>query len=146
MKGRREGDAAFRVPLCDRVIAIVKELQAARINEFVFPSLRPDKHLSNMAMLLLMWDMQPGMTVHGFRSSFRDWAGEQTNAAHEVCEYALSHMPKSKVERAYLRADLLEKRRPLMEMWANYCGSRPQPTKPAKAKETASAGVGVTAA
>src|SRR5262245_50990688 len=132
MKGRRRGDAPFRVPICSRVIAIVKELEAAKMNEFVFPGLKRNTPLSNMAMLMLMREMHPGLTVHGLRSSFRDWAAEQTKAAHEVCEYALSHMPKSKVVKAYLRAALLDTRRTLMEAGAKYC-DEPQPP----ARETA---------
>jgi len=144
VKGRTVGDAAFRVPLCDRVIAIVKELAATKVSKFVFPSRKPDKPLRDIAMLMMLWDMQPGMTVHGFRSSFRDWAAEQTSAAHDVCEYALSHMPKDKVVKAYLRADLLEKRRPLMEDWAKYC-EPPAKKKPARAASAADAASVTTA-
>src|SRR5262245_48595973 len=101
-----------------------------------------------MAMLMMLRDMQPEITVHGFRSSFRDWAGEQTNIAHDVCEYALSHMPKSKVVKAYLRADLLDKRRPLMEAWAKYCEPQPPTRKAARprTKQSPSRGASITAA
>jgi len=148
MKGRVEGDDPFRVPLCDRVIAIVKEMEAARLGDFdvfVFPGINRRQPLSQMAMRMLVQDMQPGITVHGFRSSFRDWASEQTSAAHDVCEYSLSHMPSDEVVNSYKRTDLLEKRRPLMEQWAKHCGLRAQPTKPAKAKETAAEARSVTA-
>jgi integrase len=62
-------------------------------------------------------------TVHGFRSSFRDWASESTNFANEVCEAALAHVIEDKAEAAYRRGDLFEKRRKLMEAWATYCAS-----------------------
>ena len=65
--------------------------------------------------------MQPGITVHGFRSSFRDWAAECTGYSHEVCEMALAHTIGNKAEAAYRRGDLFEKRRRLMDDWANYC-------------------------
>ena len=130
MKGREEGDAQFRVPLCDRVIAIVKELAATKVSKFVFPGRKPDEPLSEGAMLIMLKGMRPGITVHGFRSTFRDWAEEQaktpdhdpSGTCGSVREYALSHLPKDNVKKAYLRADLLENRRPLMEMWAEYCG------------------------
>jgi integrase len=129
MKGRKKGDAPFRVPLCARVIAIVREMAATKTSEFVFPGRERGEPLSNMAMLMMLRDMDLDITVHGFRSSFRHWAKEQAQTPdHDpggtpgsVREYALSHMPKDKVKRAYLRADLLEKRRPLMEEWAKYC-------------------------
>jgi integrase len=77
--------------------------------------------MSDSTMLGLMRRMRPGLTVHGFRSSFRDWAAEQTNYAREVCEMALAHTISSAVERAYRRGDLFEKRRRLMRDWARYC-------------------------
>jgi integrase len=69
--------------------------------------------------------MRPGLTLHGFRSAFRDWAAEQTAFPHEVCEMALAHAIPNAVEAAYRRGDLFEKRRKLMEAWAEFCG-KPQ--------------------
>ncbi len=77
--------------------------------------------LSNMAMLELLRDMRGGLTVHGFRSSFRDWAGEGTNFPRELMEAALAHVLGDKTEAAYRRGDALEKRRKLMQAWAKYC-------------------------
>jgi integrase len=74
-----------------------------------------------MAMAMLLRRMRPGYTVHGFRSAFRDWASESTGFSHEVCEMALAHVIANKVEAAYRRGDLFEKRRKLMEAWARYC-------------------------
>jgi integrase len=74
-----------------------------------------------MAMLQLLRGMRPGLTVHGFRSAFRDWAAESTSFPSEVIEMALSHTISNQVEAAYRRGDLLDKRRELMQAWANYC-------------------------
>ena len=83
---------------------------------------KPGRPLSNMALLALLRRMErPDLTVHGFRSAFRDWAAEQTNFPHEVCNMALAHAISDKVERAYRRGDLFAKRRQLMEAWARFC-------------------------
>src|SRR6202040_3161452 len=79
--------------------------------------------LSTMAMAMLLRRMKSGITVHGFRSSFRDWASEATGFSHEVCEMALAHTISNKAEAAYRRGDLFEKRRKLMEAWAGYCAT-----------------------
>ena len=91
----------------------------------MFPG-RPDKPLSNGALLALLKRMdRADLTSHGFRSTFRDWAAEQTNFSREVAETALSHAISDKVEAAYRRGDLLEKRRRLMEAWASYTARLP---------------------
>src|SRR5262245_14425859 len=98
-----------RVPLCERAVAIVKELRAAHPRStFVFPGHVPGEPLHVKAMLLLLQDLCPGLdvTVHGFRSSFRDWAGDETHTAHDICEAALAHT-RGKVHGAYQRRDLL---------------------------------------
>ena len=109
-----------RVPLTDRAIAILKALP--RDGDYVFLGARKDRPLSNMAMLELVRGMRDGLTVHGFRSTFRDWAAEQTSYPHEMCEIALAHAVGNKVEAAYRRGDMMEKRRRLMADWASYCG------------------------
>jgi integrase len=81
--------------------------------------------MSNMAMEMLLRRMGRAITVHGFRSTFRDWAAERTNFPSEVAEMALAHAVGSKVEAAYRRGDLFEKRRRLMEAWAEYCAKAP---------------------
>ena len=118
---RMKSELEHRVPLCDRAVAIVKELAATRLNDYVFPGLVRGEPLSSDAMLGLLGVLRSGITVHGFRSSFRDWAGEETNAAHDICEAALAHMRKDKAHAAYQRGDLLAKRRQLMDGWATYC-------------------------
>ncbi len=115
MKAGRE----HRVPLSDQAIRILRLAQKLG-KTHVFPGLRGGA-MSSMAMLMLLRRMQPGITVHGFRSSFRDWAAECTGYSHEVCEMALAHTIGNKAEAAYRRGDLFEKRRRLMDDWANYC-------------------------
>ena len=121
MKG---GKDEHRVPLSVPASAIISDLVAGGTGAFVFPGVKPSKHLSTGAMLMLLERMGRGkITVHGFRSSFRDWVSEQTAYGTEVAEMALAHTIKNKVEGAYRRGDLLEKRRQLMEAWAEYCSA-----------------------
>ena len=116
MKAGRE----HRVPLSDHAITVLHALP--REGEFAFVGARRGRPLSNMAMLELMRDMRgKGATVHGFRSTFRDWAAEQTSYPNELCEIALAHTVSDKTEAAYRRGDMMEKRRRLMADWAAYC-------------------------
>jgi integrase len=118
MKGGRE----HRIPLSDAALAVVQGMQAVRQNDLVFPGARDRKPLSNMALLSVLRRMGRGeLTAHGFRSTFRDWAAERTNFSPEVVEMALAHVVSDKVEAAYRRGDLFEKRRRLMEAWAGFC-------------------------
>ena len=115
MKSRRE----HRVPLCDRALAILNEMKLYRRNGFVFPSERRE-NLGESPMRELLKRLGYKATIHGMRSTFRDWAGEQTNFAREVCEAALAHAIGNKVEQTYRRGDALEKRRRLMEAWGGF--------------------------
>lgn len=120
MKMRKE----HRVPLSARAIAIVKAQEDVKRGDYVFPGARDKKPLSNMAMLQLLERMKhDDITVHGFRSTFRDWAGETTHYPREVCEAALAHGIKDKAEAAYARGDLFAKRASLMEDWAEFAGT-----------------------
>ena len=116
-----------RVPLSAPAVAILKALKASLARtpgpaEFVFPSHRQDQPLSNMALLMTLKRMERSdLTTHGFRSSFRDWAAERTDFPREVAEAALAHIVADKVEAAYRRGDLFDKRRQLMETWGQYC-------------------------
>jgi integrase len=93
-------------------------------NAFVFPGPGPGTPLSNMAFLMLLRRMKlEELTVHGFRSTFRDWAAERTDCLNHVVEMALAHAVSDKVEQAYRRGDLFEKRRRLMQHWATFCTS-----------------------
>lgn len=121
---RMKAGAEHRVPLTEPVLAILRELLKIRRNsdEFVLPGGKAGRPLSNMAMLALLRRMERGdLTVHGFRSTFRDWAGETTTHPREVVEAALAHAIESKVEAAYRRGDMLAKRRQLMTHWAEFC-------------------------
>ncbi|MBM1690788.1 tyrosine-type recombinase/integrase [Sulfitobacter geojensis] len=112
-----------RVPLTDEMLEIIEPLKAMQ-SEFVFEGQKRNQPLSNMSMLMLLRRMQvEGVTVHGFRSTFRDWAAEEASAPREVAEKSLAHSVGSDVERAYARSDLLEKRRVLMRMWSQYVTS-----------------------
>jgi integrase len=102
------------------MLAIIEPLKAMQ-SEYVFEGQKRHKPLSNMAMLMLLRRMQvEGVTVHGFRSTFRDWAAEVANVPREVAEMSLAHQVGSDVERAYARSDLLEKRRVLMSDWSKF--------------------------
>lgn len=120
MKAGRE----HRVPLSARAIAILEAASKVKRDDtnVVFPGQSADGVLSNMAMAAVLKRMQrDDITVHGFRSTFRDWAGEVSSFANEVCEMALAHAIRDKAEAAYRRGDLFEKRRSMMEAWAAYC-------------------------
>ena len=121
MKAGRE----HRVPLSNRAMSILKQLRDLDDGEFVFPGQKPNKPLSNMAMEMVLRRMKiENATVHGFRSSFRDWAGNVTSFPREVTETALAHVIGDKAEQAYRRGDALDKRRSLMDAWAAYCDPR----------------------
>ena len=123
---RMKADKEHRVPLSDPAVAILREMEKVRDGDFVFPGGKAQRPLSNMALLTTLRRMKrTDVTVHGFRSTFRDWAAEQTSVASEVAEMALAHAVGDKVEAAYRRGDLFEKRRRLMDGWAKYC-STPQ--------------------
>jgi len=117
---RMKTGEAHRVPLTDEMLAIIEPLQAMA-SEYVFEGQKRHRPLSNMSMLMLLRRMKvEGVTVHGFRSTFRDWASEVANAPREVAEMSLAHKVGSDVERAYARSDLLDKRRVLMERWSGF--------------------------
>ena len=125
MKAGRE----HRVPLCDRAMEILAEMARVRrvSSPIVFPSSKADRSLSNMAFDALLTRMKVSATAHGFRSSFRDWAGETTTFPREVAEAALAHAVGNATERAYRRGDSLEKRRHLMNAWERFIsGQQPE--------------------
>jgi integrase len=123
-KARMKANKAHRVPLSPAALLVLGELD--NNSEYLFPALRhggenATPHMCNIAMLKLLKTMRPGMTVHGLRSSFRDWAAETTEYQNHVVEMALAHTLSNAVEAAYRRGDLFEKRRSLMDDWASYC-------------------------
>lgn len=119
---RMKAGKEHRVPLSPRAVEILKATQIYG-KDYLFPAARGGK-LSTMAMSMLLRRMKTDVTVHGFRSAFRDWSAECTGYAHEVAEMALAHTIDNKVERAYRRGDLFDKRRRLMADWATYCASK----------------------
>ena len=125
MKAGRE----HRVPLSDAAVGLLRRMETLRPAEsdgYVFPSAEERKPLSSMAMLMLLRRMERSdLTVHGFRSAFRDWCEEATSTPHAVAEAALAHTIGDKVEAAYRRGDLFQKRRQLMAEWAEFCAQPP---------------------
>jgi integrase len=120
---RTKSGVEHRVPLPDAAIAVLRRVKELGLRgEFVFPSPdRPGQSLSNGAMLAVLERMCHGdLTAHGFRATFKTWASERTNFARDVIEGALAHAVGNKVEAAYQRGDLIEKRRRLMDAWAQF--------------------------
>jgi integrase len=119
---RMKAGHAHRIPLTERVIVILKTLTDTATTPYVFTGNDQARPLFNMAMAMQLRRMKRDtITVHGFRSTFRDWASEQISFPRETCEHALAHRISDKAEAAYRRGDQLEKRRLLMEAWAGFC-------------------------
>ncbi len=122
MKGGRE----HRVPLSDAAFNIVQRLHSLRANDYVFPGQKKARPLSGLAMTMLMRRMKfTAYTVHGFRSAFRDWAGDRTTFPREIAEAALAHAVGDATELAYRRGDALARRRKLMDAWERYIATKP---------------------
>jgi len=116
MKARKE----HRVPLSPRTLEILTRLSETRLSDFVFPGNRKGSGQSNMTLTKLLRRMGRSETVHGMRSAFRDWTGDQTSFSREVAEAALAHSIGNATEQAYRRSDALEKRRELLTAWSNF--------------------------
>jgi integrase len=132
-KTGKKDKEVHRVPLSKAALAILTDLKPKepKPGDYLFPGLTKGRPLSNMAMLKVLERMErTDLTVHGLRSTFRDWGAETTNFSRELLEKALGHIVGDETERAYQRGDLLEKRRKLMEAWANFCTA--PPAKPKK--------------
>jgi integrase len=118
MKATRE----HRIPLSRRALEILREMEPLRDGEYVFPGQRRGQPLSTMALEMVLRRMQiEDATVHGFRSTFRDWCGNRTSFPRELAEHALAHVIGDRAEQAYRRDDALERRRPMMDEWATFC-------------------------
>lgn len=118
---RMKAGKPHRVPLTETLRALLVGLDRIDDSPFLFPGQKAGQSLSNMSMLMTLRRMgYEHITVHGFRSTFRDWAAENTAHPRDVCEQALAHSLESSVESAYRRGDMFEKRRKLMEDWAHY--------------------------
>jgi integrase len=120
---RMKAGVEHKVPLSDRVLEILAGLPREAGNPHVFIGGKLGQPLYKMGMLHLIKNLRPGFVPHGFRSTFLDWATERTNYPKFVAEKALAHAIDNKVEEAYRRGDLLDKRRPLMATWAKFCAS-----------------------
>jgi integrase len=117
MKAARE----HRVPLSDRALGILNQMKESRTGDYIFPGSVSGRPLSVMAMDMVLRRIGESVTVHGFRSSFRDWAGNETHFPRELAEHALAHVIGDKAEQAYRRSDALARRRELMDAWARFC-------------------------
>lgn len=123
MKAGRE----HRVPLSDRAQAIIAEMRQFGLDTpFIFPGTKLTKPMSNMVFLTMLKRMDVPVTAHGFRSSFRDWVAETTTYPNELAEMALAHTVKDRVEAAYRRGDMLERRRDMMDEWSTFCATSGQ--------------------
>lgn len=123
---RMKAKQAHRVPLSAQAQAIIQQMPMLIGSPYVFPGRNPKRPLAGVAMLMVLKRMGRTETVHGFRSTFRDWCAEQTNFPRELAEAALAHTLRDKVEAAYQRGDLLERRRVLLQQWADYALPRVQ--------------------
>jgi len=123
---RMKSGRDHRVPLSPRAMQILAEMKQVQTCDFIFPGTRRSRPLSNMSLeaILRRMGLKPAVTVHGFRSSFRDWAGESTDFPRELAEAALAHTVGDAVERAYRRGDALAKRRDMMDAWAEFCATQ----------------------
>jgi integrase len=122
-ESRMKAGRQHRVSLSDAAIEALDDmLQHRREDDLLFPGLKRGKPLSNMALLAVLRRMKrDDLTTHGFRATFKTWAAERTNFAREVVEAALAHVNGDKVEAAYQRGDLFDKRQALMDSWAEFC-------------------------
>jgi integrase len=119
---RMKAEKEHRVPLSSAALKVLSGLKETAQSDFIFPGMRLNTSLSNMAFLQLLKRMgRNDLTAHGFRSSFRDWAAERTVYPNEMAEMALAHSVGTKVEAAYRRGDMLDRRRDMMTAWADYC-------------------------
>jgi integrase len=125
---RMKAGKDHRVPLCPGAVAILQAIKPENTvgDTFIFPGNKPQKPQSNMVFLMLLRRMNLGhLTAHGFRATFKTWATERTNFPREVIEAALAHVAGNKIEAAYQRGDMFDKRRRLMTAWSDYCATKP---------------------
>ena len=120
---RTKANKEHTIPLSPPAVKLLKKLP--RVTDFVFPGVKLDKGMTTAAAMNLLKRIEPGITAHGFRSTFRDWAADQTSYAREVIEHAMAHRLKDKAEAAYFRSDQVAKRTRLMADWAKYCDTIP---------------------
>ncbi len=132
---RMKSEKEHRVPLSTEAISILAGVARHSTGEYIFTSLGRDRPMSTNSMLMTLRNIENEVTVHGFRSTFRDWTAEKTAFAREVCEAALAHVVLNKTEAAYRRGDLFLKRKKLMNEWASYCNHPKAPSAIAHIRE-----------
>jgi integrase len=120
---RMKTNVEHEVPLADRAVEILESLKRGKPNDFVFPGAKPSDPLSDTALLMCLRGLRPGYTTHGFRSTFSDWIGDETEYPRDLREFALAHKIPNEVEAAYRRSTGFEKRRKMMADWACYLGA-----------------------
>jgi integrase len=120
---RMKAAKVHAVPLSEAALEVLERLRMyhSQSSDLIFSGLNPNRPMSDMTLLKILRDMEIDATVHGFRSTFRDWVADNTNYPGEVAEAALAHAVPNKIEAAYRRTDFLEKRKMLMSDWGNYC-------------------------
>ena len=133
-KERMKMKKEHRVPLTQAALNVIQKAKELRIedNEYVFPGVRSGRAMTDMALTMLLRRLHPGITTHGFRSSFRDWAAEVTEYPGEMAEMALAHAVGNKVEAAYRRGNMFEKRKQMMLDWSAWCEPKPAKVVPIK--------------
>lgn len=123
---RMKANKEHTIPLSPQAVKLLRKIP--KVTEFVFPGVKLNKGMTTAAGMNLLKRIQPGITAHGFRSTFRDWAADQTAYAREVIEHAMAHQLKDKAEAAYFRSDMIEKRTRLMNDWEKFCDLLPVET------------------
>ncbi|MEJ1381615.1 MAG: integrase arm-type DNA-binding domain-containing protein [Candidatus Sedimenticola sp. (ex Thyasira tokunagai)] len=121
---RMKSGRFHRVPLTDEAVSLLEKVKPFSLDGLVFPGMKRNHSISAAALRKHFKDQHPALTIHGFRSSFRDWCAEQTNYPRELAEAALAHVIKDQTEAAYQRGDMLERRRKVMEAWSIYCTTK----------------------
>jgi len=119
--GRMKAGVEHRVPLSGRAFEILQRVGVSDKDALIFGGRKSGRPLSDMSLTMPLRRAELGITVHGFRSAFRDWCGEATNTPREIAERCLAHAVADKTEAAYARSDYFDKRREVMERWAAFC-------------------------
>ena len=120
MKGKKGKRKPHAVPITKEILGIVELSEPHRRRGLLFPGQKSNKYISDTSLRKILHAKHPSLSVHGFRSTFRDWAGEKTNFPHEVCEACLAHAIGTQVEKAYRHGTFIERRRELMNLWCAY--------------------------
>ena len=118
---RMKAGKPHRVPLSDRAVTLLSQRDRGKPTDLIFKGRKPGRPLSDMSLTMPLRRAELGVTIHGFRSSFRDWCGDGNSTTREVAEACLAHAVQNKTEAAYARSDYFDKRRHVMDRWADFC-------------------------